>query len=360
MKTKIAVILVSAIMTTFAYDYCRDCDRRIADGKEYCNKCAERRQKNALIAAETFIKMVDNADKQAKKADRRRHERADRQAKAEVARMDSIIRSSVQWGADSKTTSKKYLYQIQRQDGGDLIAYVGDNYKRMAIQKYWFHAKALDEFAPAIPSGSSGYLKINISDGQGHGYTLTNVKMTYNNAKTMTIHLTELSGNRVRCQIWTGPWHNGGDEEVRTIFDRILDPHPDEGMAYYYSVQPKDQKEQVRIDSVTENDAKMLIKRFIASCGSARYVFPNYVNNISFPNGRWKDFTSSMKNLPFKEFTRVDNGAMITYTDDIRELYQFSIVKINGTCYIVAIFRNAQSGNAKGYYDFKKGQYPGE
>ena len=340
-------------------EFCPVCDGPMGSGKEMCNKCQERRDENTRAQVGMLFKMIDNADKQAKKADRQRRERADRRARAESDRMDRIIRSSVLWNADSKTTSKNYLYQILRQDGGDLIAYVGDNYKRMAIQKYWFKAKALDEFAPTIPSGSSGYLQINIQDSEGHGYILTNVKMTYNNAKTMTIHLTELSGNRVRCQIWTGQWHKGGDEEVRTIFDRILNPHPDKGMAYTYSVQQV-KNTPARIGAVTENDAKTLIKRFIASRGSSRYVFPNYVNATSFPNGRWKDFTSSMKNLPFKEFSRLENGATITYTDDIRELYQFSIIKVNDTCYIVGIFRNAQSGNAKGMYDFGKGQYPGQ
>ena len=203
----------------------------------YCSmRCQKEGDKIVIEKQEKSLQFWKKVAENQKKAQKRQREKAQKKINADLKRMDQIIGTSVLWNAHSKTSGKKYFYQLVRANGGDLIAYVGENYKKMAIQKYWFKAEAMDEFAPTIPKGSSGYLRINISDNQGNGYILTDVQMTYNNAKTMTIYLEELPGNKVKCQIWTGHWHKRG-EAVKTIFNRILSATGQKGKAYTYSLK---------------------------------------------------------------------------------------------------------------------------
>lgn len=58
MKKIIGLSLVSVMMTIFAVDYCRDCDRGIADGKEYCNKCAEKRRQREYQQTKMFLDLL--------------------------------------------------------------------------------------------------------------------------------------------------------------------------------------------------------------------------------------------------------------------------------------------------------------
>ena len=219
---------------------CKYCGhiRELNFNYDYCSmRCEKEGTKLKIEEQEKFLKTWKNLAEKQKKTQQKRRQKAIDKANSEVKRMDQIITSSVLWNANSKTSGKKYYYQLKLQDGRDLIAFVGENYKKMAIQKYWFKAEAMDEFAPTIPKGTSGYLRINIADNKGNEYILTDVQITYNKAKTMTIHLTELPNNKVRCQIWTGHWHKSGDEPVNTVFNRILSPHPDKDKAYIYSLK---------------------------------------------------------------------------------------------------------------------------
>lgn len=338
----IVLILISAMMTTFAFDYCRDCDRRIADGKEFCNKCAETRQKNSLIAAGLFIKMLDNADKQAKKADRQRYERADRKARAEEARMDRIINSSVNWTANSKTRDRKYYFAFIREDETPLYGYIGDNYTKVDLNKYKFFAEALKD-SPTIPKGTrGGKFKIVIMDDLSRWYVLTGVALTYHDARTMTINITELSNGRIRVQVRTGHWHEDINEHF-VICDKVLSAHPQKG--YYYQVPII---EQINYN-ITKQDVIDTLQAFWNSSGNVKYIYPAYRNSISFPKGRWvaypwktgSEFQKIIKIKFLNNRSATATGEVGGFFDD----YEFGLVKMEGKVYIAAIACGKKSFN---------------
>ena len=151
-----------------------------------------------------------------------------------VSRSESDTQSRVLWEAASKTNSRGYRYSMRREDGGSLYAYIDDDGARKEISGRWFEASALQD-SPAIPTGS-GMLRIVIQDDLGNGYVLSKVKLSWNGAKVMTLHITEKGQGKIRCQIWTGHWHKRGDEEVEVVFDKVLSAPAEKGKAYVYPV----------------------------------------------------------------------------------------------------------------------------
>jgi len=228
----VLILLAFSGETLLAVDYCRDCDRPIADGKEYCNKCQEVRTRNAAA----FFNSLLGGNSGGEKAARERREKADRKIRAQTSRMDDIIRTNVLWNADSKTDERKYFYRIRREDGGPLYAYVGDDYSKADISGKWFAAKALSD-SPTLLKERAGMLRILIRDDLDNYYELSKVKPTWNGAKTMTLHITEQDGGRIRCRIWTGHWHKRGDEEVSVVFDKVLKLPDDRTKHYLYPVE---------------------------------------------------------------------------------------------------------------------------
>ena len=349
-KIVFAFVLLGLAVNVFAVNYCRDCDRGIADGKEYCNKCDKIRQKNSLTGAMMLLKMVDNAGKAAKKAEQKRRAEADRKAKAEVARMDRIINTSVNWTADSKTKNRKYYFAFVRENDTPLYGYIGDNYTKVDLNRRRFEAKALYD-SPTIPKGTSGgNFKIIIMDDLSRWFVLTKVELTYHNAKTMTIHITELSYDKIRVQVWTGHWHKR-NEEVHIICDKILNAHPNK--KYHYAVPIVD---EINYD-ITKQDVINTIQDFWKSKGDIKYIYPEKRNAISFPGKKWsahpfpKTGASfySVKNIKINSRNNTATATGITggFEDD----YEFGLVKLNGTVYIVGIVCDNK------VFNFEKGKF---
>ena len=349
MKRIILSLLVFSVTTSWAFDFCKDCDRGIADGKEYCNECYETRQKNSLIGTAMFLKMLDNASKAAERAEQKRREEGDRKARAEVDRMNQITSTSVAWMAHTTSSNKTYYFMFMRADREPLYAYVDDNYSRQNINNYKFKATAFADF-PTIPKGTKGgAFEIIIIDDNNTWYALSDVALTYNDAKQMTIRITELEDNKIQVKVHTGVWHQD-QAEVDVICDKVLSAHPEEG--YYYKfpiIDPID-------PNLSENDVKNTILEFMSSNGRSKYIYPQNRTEIAFPRGRWN------RNLYFeedsvKEFKNLRlNGNVATVTaifaSDLK--FDFGLVKYEGTPYIVAISLDDSA------YDFDAGKFEHE